>query len=272
MKILSKIIIIFSVLSITVLLFWVFCSVLELDFCIDFYSILYYWDHIFSGFLLTMWLYGWALIMGFFLGLMLAILRQYGGPILSRVATGYIEIMRGTPLLVQLLFLYFLPSSLNIPVGDWSLEASFRMLDRDITIILLNHRTLIGLLTLGLNSAAYQAEYLRGAILSVGSDQLMAAQSLGMSRLAGIRHVVLPQALRRVIPAWSNEAAYLPKYTIVVYFIGVQDLFAESHYTVAFTFLPLATYALTAIIFLVIITIISKVLDTIHKRTMIPGL
>jgi len=62
-------------------------------------TVLEYWDHIFSGFLLTMWLYAWALMMGFFLGLILATLRQYGGWILSRIATVYIEFMRGTPLL-----------------------------------------------------------------------------------------------------------------------------------------------------------------------------
>jgi len=235
-------------------------------------TVLEYWDHIFSGFLLTMWLYGWALLMGFVLGLILANLRQYGGWLLSRIASGYIEFMRGTPLLAQLFFIYFLPSSLNIPVGDWEIVTSFTILNKEITIILLNYRTLAGLITLGLNSAAYQAEYLRGAIMSVGTEQLMAAQSLGMSRIAGIWHVVLPQALRRVIPAWSNEAAYLPKYTVVVYFIGVKDLFAQAHLTVALTFISVTTYVIIAIIFLVTITLISKGLDILHKKTTIPGL
>ena len=235
-------------------------------------SILEYWDHILSGFLLTMWLYGLAIMMGFFLGLSLAIFRQYGGSIFSRIATGYIELVRGTPLLVQLLLLYFLPYSLNIPVGRWSFSTNFIILDKDITIILLDYRTLVGILALGLNSSAYQAEYFRGAIMSIGTGQLMAAQSLGMSRLSGIRHILLPQALRRVIPAWSNEAAYLPKYTVIVYFIGVEELFAKAHYIVAQTFLSLATYIIIAFIFLVMITIISKVLDIIHKRTGIPGL
>ncbi|MFX1513839.1 MAG: ABC transporter permease subunit, partial [Promethearchaeota archaeon] len=108
--------------------------------------------------------------------------------------------------------------------------------------------------------------------ISVGSEQLVAAQSLGMSRLAGIRHIILPQALRRVIPAWSNEAAYLPKYTVVVYFIGVLDLFAQA-YTIAFiTFQVIITYSIVAIIFLIVITLISKFLDSLYKRTAIPGL
>ncbi len=64
--------------------------------------------------------------------------------------------------------------------------------------------------------------------MSVGTGQLMAAQSLGMSRGRSIRHIILPQALRRVIPSWSNEAAYLPKYTVIVSIIGVTDIFQQA--------------------------------------------
>lgn len=238
--------------------------------------VLEYWDHIFSGFLLTLWLYGWAILIGFFLGLILAILRQYKLPyplgILSNISAGFIEIVRGTPLIAQLLLLYFLPTSLNLPIERWSFSTSFMIFDKEISLILLNQRTLIGIIVLALNSSAYQAEYFRGAIMSVGSGQLMAAQSLGMSRFSGIRHIIVPQALRRVIPAWSNEAAYLPKYTVIVYLIGVKELFAEAHWIVSKKFISLTTYIVIAIIFLVLITLVSKLLDIIHKRTAIPGL
>ena len=239
-------------------------------------AVLEYWDHIFSGFLLTLWLYGWAILIGFCIGLILAILRLYKSSyplgILSDISAGFIEIVRGTPLIAQLFLLYFLPSSLNLPIERWSFSTSFMIFDKEITLILLNQRTLIGIIVLGLNSSAYQAEYFRGAIMSVGSGQLMAAQSLGMSRFSGIRHIIVPQALRRVIPAWSNEAAYLPKYTVIVYLIGVEELFAEAHWIVARTFISLTTYILIAVIFLVMITLISKLLDIVHKRTAIPGL
>jgi len=243
-------------------------------------AVLQYWDHLFSGFLLTLWLYGWAIFIGFFLGLILAILRQYKLPyrtfpflgILSNISAGFIEIVRGTPLIAQLLLIYFLPYSLNLPIERWSFSTSFMIFDKEITLILLNRRTLTGIVVLGLNSSAYQAEYFRGAIMSISSGQLMAAQSLGMSRFSGIRHIILPQALRRVIPAWSNEAAYLPKYTVIVYFIGVEELFAEAHWIVSKTFVSLTTYIVIAVIFLVMITLISKLLDIIHKRTAIPGL
>ena len=272
MKITSWILLIVSGLLIFILAWYIFCFTLNMSFCADIIVVSKSWDNILAGFIVTMWLYMWALLIGFFLGLMLVILRQYGGMIVSRIATGYIEIMRGTPLLAQLLLFYYLPPSLNLPIGTWSFKANFTLLDKEITVILLNYRTLIAIITLGLNSAAYQAEYLRGAIISVGAEQLVAAQSLGMSRFTGIRHVVLPQALRRVIPAWSNEAAYLPKYTVVVYFIGVLDLFAQAFIIAFVTFVVMITYIIVAIIFLIMITLISKGLDVLYKRTAIPGL
>lgn len=235
----------------------------------EIFTVLGYWDRIFSGFLATLWLYGWALMIGFFLGLLLALLRQYGGRILSRVSSGYIEFIRGTPLIAQLFFIFY---GLNIPIGNWYFLTRFRVINRDVTFIFLSHRVLFGIITLSLNSAAYQAEYLRGSMMSVGTGQLMAAQSLGMSRLAGIRHIVLPQALRRVIPAWSNEAAYLPKYTVVVSLIGATELFAQAKTIVAVTAISLTTYIIIAIIFLITIAFVSKGLDILHKRTGIPGL
>ncbi len=241
----------------------------------EFLKVLGFWDHLFSGFITMIWLYGLALVMGFFLGLLLAILRQYGGKIFSRVSTIYIEIIRGTPLLAQLLLLFYLPTSLGIPITGWEAEYNFTLLEKDITLTFFNQAIFIGIITLGLNSAAYQAEYFRGAILSVGEGQIIAAESIGMSRLSGIYHVVLPQALRRVIPSWSNEAAYLPKYTVVVYFIGVKELFREAYYILTHPYIsvtPLTIYIVIAIIFLIMISLISKGLDVLHKRTGIPGL
>jgi polar amino acid transport system permease protein len=238
----------------------------------QFSIVLGYWDRFLSGFVVTLWLYGWAILIGFFLGLFLAILRQYGGWFISRVSTSYIEFMRGTPLLMQIFIIYYVPLALNFPVGTWIFKTSFVLAGKNITIVLLNQQILAGIITLGLNSSAYQAEYFRGAFMSISAGQLMAAQSLGMSRFSGIRHIILPQALRRVIPAWSNEAAYLPKYTVIVYFIGVLEIFAQAHSIVAIEFISLPTYLIVAVIFLITISIISKALDVVHSRTRIPGL
>ena len=246
----------------------------------QFFAVLNYWDRLFSGFLLTMWMYIWALLIGFFLGLFLALLREYGHskrwwfiPPLDKISTVYIEIFRGTPLIAQLFFFFFLPNALNISPDIMVIETSFNFFNREINLKLLDYSIFVGILALSLNSGAYQAEYFRGSIISVGTGQLEAAQSIGMSRLSSIRHIVLPQALRRVIPSWSNEAAYLPKYTVLVYFIGgVEELFSQADFIQHKTFFPLTTYIVVAIMFLITITLISKILEVIHKRTSIPGL
>lgn len=242
-----------------------FPSLVETDYCI----VAKYWDRLVSGFLTSMWLYGWALMFGFFLGLFLALLRQYGGSIFSTVATGYIEIIRGTPLVAQLFILFY---GLNLPIGNWNIYTQFQIFGKEITLVFLSPQILLGIIALSLNSAAYQAEYLRGAMMSVSSGQLLAAQSLGMSKLGGIRSIILPQALRRVIPAWSNEAAYLPKYTVVVALVGAAELFGQAKTIVSQEFISVFTYIVVAIIFLVTIAIISRGLDLLHKRTGIPGL
>ena len=91
----------------------------ELD---ELFRVLEFWDHILVGLGKTMWLYVWALLIGFFLGLLLALSRQYGGRIISRIATGYVEIFRGTPLLAQLFLFYFLLLSSHVKINyrTWS--------------------------------------------------------------------------------------------------------------------------------------------------------
>ncbi|MFW9808990.1 MAG: amino acid ABC transporter permease [Candidatus Thorarchaeota archaeon] len=238
----------------------------------DFSFIVDYGDQILAGLGMTLYLYVTALIIGFFLGLFLAFVRQYGGRISSRIATGYIELIRATPLLVQLFLFFILPFGLSRFIESYGfgpIYSDWRIEFGGVTI--LSHTIFMSILTLGLNSAAYQAEYFRGAISSIGSGQIMAARSIGMSSRDGIRHIILPQSLRRVIPAWSNEAAYLPKYTVVAFYIGVEELFAKARFIVSQTFQALATYLFIALIFLVLIAIVSKGLEVIHEKTSIPG-
>ncbi len=230
-------------------------------------------DELFSGFAMTLYLYFVALVIGFTLGLTLALMRQYGGGISSRLATGYIEVIRGTPLLAQLFLIYFAPYSINAwlsPDGPPAIDILWSVQLGGVT--LLNHPIASSLLALSLNSAAYQAEYIRGAMASIGSGQMMAAQAIGFTKLESLRYVILPQSLRRVIPSWSNEASYLPKYTVVASFISVEDLFAMAKLVVSRTFLSLQTYLIVAVMFLVLISVISRVLDYVYDKTKIPGL
>ena len=155
-----------------------------------------------EGLYVTLFLTLISLIAGFFLGIGLALGRVYGNKIVKAICVGYIEIIRGTPLLVQLFILYF-----GFP---W------------IGIIL--SPIVAAPLGLSLNSGAYQAEYLRGAMQSIPSGQMLAARTVGMGKLKSIKNIILPQALRISIPAWSNELIYLLKYTSIVYIIQVREL------------------------------------------------
>ncbi|MCK5030755.1 MAG: amino acid ABC transporter permease, partial [Thermoplasmatales archaeon] len=157
---------------------------------------------------ITLLLTALSLAFGFILGIALALGRVYGNRLISWICIGYIEIIRGTPLLVQLFILYFGFPSLGIRLTP--LEAA-----------------IIGL---SLNSGAYQAEYLRGSIQSIESGQMIAARTLGMNTIKSIRNIILPQALRISIPAWSNELIYLLKYTSIAYIIQVEELTAEGKF------------------------------------------
>jgi polar amino acid transport system permease protein len=191
-----------------------------------------------------------SIVVGFFIGISLALGRVYGNKIINGVCVGYIELIRGTPLLVQLFIIYFgLPS---IGLIFTPLQAA-----------------LIGL---SINSGAYQAEYLRGSIQSVESGQMSAARSLGMNRLQSIRYVILPQALRIAIPAWSNEFIYLLQYSSIAYIIQVTELTAEGKFIAAHTFRYLEVFAMIAVIYLVLTIVSTEIIDRIAQRLSIPGI
>jgi polar amino acid transport system permease protein len=129
-----------------------------------------------------------------------------------------------------------------------------------------------GILALTLNTAAYQAEYFRGAIQSVRAGQMQAALALGLSRLQAIRYVVLPQALRLVIPPWSNELIYMVKGSAVVYLIGVLELMGQAKNIAARTFRNFEVYIVVALFYLALIFLLTVILRVVERRTRIPGL
>jgi polar amino acid transport system permease protein len=203
-----------------------------------------------DGLYITLLLTFISLALGFVFGLILALGRVYGKTIISGICTGYIEIIRGTPLLVQLFIIYF-----GLPQLGFNLEP--------LTAALIG---------LALNSAAYQAEYLRGSIQSIEAGQMVAARSLGMNKLNAIGNIILPQALRISIPAWSNELIYLIKYTSIAYIIQVRELTAEGKLIAAHSFRYLEIFAIIAIIYLILTFIFTEIIDRIEKKISIPGI
>ncbi len=190
-----------------------------------------------------------GLLLGFVIGLPAAVLRVYGGKRLSWLAVAYIELFRGTPILVQLFVIYF-----GLP-------------DLGITMT----RMGAAVLAMGLNSGAYQAEYFRGAIQAVGGGQMMAARAIGMSRFKSIRHIILPQALRLVIPAWSNEPISLLKASSVAFLIAVPDLMTTAKAIVVKTYDPIGTYLAVAVVYLVLVYVLNIFLELAEKNLQIPG-
>ncbi len=212
--------------------------------------LLRYWPEFLSGLKITLQLTLVGLGVGSVLGMLAALGRLYGSRWIRWLAIGYIELFRGTPLLVQLFAIYF-----GLP--DFGVTVS---------------RMQAALIVLAINSGAYQAEYFRGAIQAIGSGQMMAARSIGMSRWQAIRHIILPQALRVVIPAWSNEPVSLLKASAVVFLIAVPDVMTQAKIVAARTYQPLPSYFIVAFIYLIVVYALSTLLNRIERRYRIPGL
>ena len=191
-----------------------------------------------------------ALALGVVVGLPAALARVYGGPWLRRLAMIYTELFRGTPLLVQLFVVYY-----GLP-------------DLGITF----SRFAAAYITLGLNSGAYQAEYFRGAIQAIGSGQMVAARAIGMTQIKAIRYIILPQALRLALPAWSNEAIAMVKYTAIVFLIAVPDLMTKAKILSSRYFNPIPVYITVAIMYIILVAIFTVIMRAIERRMETPGL
>jgi len=174
-----------------------------------------------------------AMVMGIVLGILLAVMRLSANPIVSGAAWVYIWLFRGTPVIVQLVFWYSIPAvlqsiSLGIPFGP-----GWLITDDPKTIITQLVAVCLGL---GLNEAAYMAEIARAGILSVDEGQVEAASALGMPRLLTMRRIVLPQAMRVIIPPTGNETISMLKTSSLASVIGYAELFYTSEIIAARTF------------------------------------
>lgn len=199
------------------------------------------------------------------LGLLIAVplsaVRVYGGPF-RWLALGYIELIRGTPLLAQLFVLYY-----GLPLAVWL---------NDIATIgqgpVPDQAFILAIVGFTINSSAYQAEYIRGALESVDEGQLTAARSLGLSKLEGIRYVVMPQTLRYAIPAWTNELVYLVKYSSLAAFIAVPELYYRASRIASRTFEYTSTYATLAVVYLGLVLTATVLMNRVEREVAIPGL
>jgi polar amino acid transport system permease protein len=173
-----------------------------------------------------------SLVIGLALGLLLGMMRMSQRAALRWPATVYIELFRSTPVLVQLVWIYYaLPVLSGVQMGN---VASL----------------LVGL---GMHSAAYFAEIFRAGILSVDRGQMDAAKAIGMRYLQAMRRIILPPAVRRMIPPFINEFATLMKLTTLGTVIAVAELLHESENLINNTYRPLEVYTVLALAFSAII-------------------
>ena len=178
------------------------------------------------------------------IAVVVALLRLYAPAPLKLLAWAYVQVFRGTPLVVQLFIVFFGLPTIGIDLGAFTAAVA----------------------TLALNSGAYASEAVRASILSIPRGQFEAAQTLNLSRVTTFRKVVAPQAMRIAIPPLANDFIDLVKATSLVFAITLIDVFQVGRQVAATTFEPLIMYTLVALIYLVMVSALSVLQNLLEKK------
>jgi polar amino acid transport system permease protein len=221
----------------------------------DFVRGYFTYDAVISGIWVTLELTVLAMILGLGLGIVLAVMRLSPNPVLTTTAWIYTWFFRGTPVLVQLIFWGFIAQiyprlSLGIPFGPEFVSADANK------VVTLFVAAVIGL---GLNEAAYMSEIVRAGLISVDHGQTEAAQALGMRRLQIMRRIVLPQAMRVIIPPTGNELISMLKTTSLVAIIGLQELLGTVQLIYGANFKQIPLLAVASLWYLIMTSVLSVV-------------
>jgi len=187
-------------------------------------------------------------VLGLVIGIVIAFMklteREGKKTFFSVLANGYIDVIRGTPSVVQLLIIYYIVFGgvKNVPA------------------------VVVAIIAFGINSGAYVAEILRAGILAVDKGQMEAGRSLGLKHYATMRYIIVPQAIKNILPALANEFIVLLKETAIVGYIALQDLTKAGDFIISRTynaFVPLLT---VAFIYFVIIKFLTKLFAKLERR------
>lgn len=211
----------------------------------DFTEVLSNIDLLLGGARLTVLLWVLATLAGIGVGLPIALARISGRRVLEWPAAGLVEIFRNTPVLIQLIWFYYaLPVLTGIQLSAFSAT----------------------LLALSLNGAAYCAEIWRQGLLGVPRGQWEAGRALGMSRGRMLRRVVLPQAVRGMLPAFTNRAIELAKNTSVASIVTVHEMMYQARLFSSQHYVPLETFSVVAVIYFLVISPFTLVSDRLERR------
>ncbi|MDR4079770.1 MAG: amino acid ABC transporter permease [Clostridia bacterium] len=200
------------------------------------------WQWFVSGLGYTLLISLFSVLLGLVIGILMALMRLSKSKILRAVSGIYIDIIRGTPTMVQLLIIYFVIFA-NVHIDKW----------------------VVGFIAFGINSGAYIAEIVRGGILSVNSGQTEAGRSLGMTHKQTMASIVMPQAMKNILPALGNEFVVLIKETAVIGMIANIDLVGAARKVQSLTYDYLIPLLSIAVIYYVVIKIISTLLSKVEK-------
>lgn len=233
-----------------------------------------------QGMLVTVLLSAFTVAIGFCIALILALMRmsdirpfralgvdraghhREGGFLLllskfnplSFLATAYVEILRSTPVLVQVFIIYY---------GVFGLIA---LPNFEIFGFIKFNRFFPGVVALGMNSGAYLCEIIRAGIQSIDSGQSEAARSLGMSKAQNLRYIILPQALKNILPAIANEFVVIIKESAITYTIGVQDIMSAVNAVKGATFVIIEPLLVATAIYFCLCFPTSKIIAYIERR------
>lgn len=206
------------------------------------------YKYIFSGLGNTIVMALFAVIIGLIFGLIIALIRNnYENnkrlPLLNTLCKSYVAIIRGTPVLLQLMIIYYVIfASVNINV------------------------VLVGIIAFGLNSAAYVSEIIRAGLDSIDKGQMDGGRALGFNYHETMRYIILPQALKNVMPALCNEFITLLKETSVAGYIGIIELTKAGDIIASRTYNYFFPLILTALIYLILTLGLSKIVTRFEKR------
>ena len=190
-----------------------------------------------------------GVVLGTILGTLIAMMRLGKNSFLRKVAKVYVEIIRGTPLIVQLSLLVFTLISIVPP------EAT-----------LLRNKLLLSAIAISLNSAAYVSEIIRSGIKSIDFGQTEAARSLGMTEKQTMKYIILPQAVKNILPALGNEFVTLIKESAIVSFVAIHDVMYYANAIRGATYKPFEPLFMAAAIYFVLTFSTSRLLGILERR------
>ncbi len=206
--------------------------------------------YILQGAGITLIIVAGAMCIGLLIGVPFALIQVYGHPVLRAIVGFYVWFFRGVPILILMFLFYF---------------GIFELLGLNLSALATTA------IVLGMTSAAYQSQIFRGAIQSLPQGQLKAAAALGMGKRQTITSIVLPQAMRTSIPAWSNEYSIMLKDSALAYVVGAMDMFTRTHFVASRTYEHLTLFVFVGFLYLVITVIGVKILARLEKKLRIPG-